>query len=325
MFVRLTACDLRCSLVRHAVRVPRRAARRRSTTSSRRSSAYGCPLVEITGGEPLLQEDVYPLMERLLGARPHGDARDRRPSSDRSRAGRRCVKIVDVKCPASGEADKNDWDNLDRAGAARRSQVRHPGSRRLRVRARRHRAAPTWPSRAAAVLLSPVHGVLDPKTLSEWCSPIGCRCGCSCSCTSSSGRRRRAASSDRVTPCSAVVAVSERRARFLHRRGDRQGASGFALYALTDRSTASGTRARSRRRARVARALGVARHLELRSICARIGGSSLTSDDRRCRAIAISPPAEHPVDLRAGAQHDLPVARARLGRSARRRATSSSA
>ena len=68
VFVRLTACDLRCSLVRHAVRLPRRAARCRSTRWWPRSIACGCPLVEVTGGEPLLQPDVYPLMERLLDA-----------------------------------------------------------------------------------------------------------------------------------------------------------------------------------------------------------------------------------------------------------------
>ncbi len=52
--------------------------------------AHGSPLVEITGGEPLLQEDVYPLMDRLLARRPHRDARDRRPPADRRACPRRC-------------------------------------------------------------------------------------------------------------------------------------------------------------------------------------------------------------------------------------------
>ena len=47
---------------------------------------YGCPLVEVTGGEPLLQEDVYPLMERAARRADNRAARDRRPSADRPRA-----------------------------------------------------------------------------------------------------------------------------------------------------------------------------------------------------------------------------------------------
>ena len=70
-------------------------------------------LVEVTGGEPLLQEDVYPLMEGLLGRGftvmiETGGHRSiaRVPSS--------VIKIVDIKCPGSGEASANDWDNIGR-------------------------------------------------------------------------------------------------------------------------------------------------------------------------------------------------------------------
>ena len=74
---------------------------------------YDCPLVEITGGEPLLQEDVYPLMERLLARGRTVHARNRRPSADRPRAGRgREDRRREV--PRQRRADKNDWDNLDR-------------------------------------------------------------------------------------------------------------------------------------------------------------------------------------------------------------------
>ncbi len=72
-----------------------------------------CDLVELTGGEPLLQQDVYPLMEQLLAAAGRSCSRpvatcglDEVPPA--------VVTIVDVKCPGSGEADTTDWYNLDR-------------------------------------------------------------------------------------------------------------------------------------------------------------------------------------------------------------------
>ena len=165
VFVRLTACDLRCSWcdTPYAFDEGRKMSVDDVVAAVDR---YGCPLVEITGGEPLLQEDVYPLMDRLLadgrmvmletgGHRPI----DRVPGA--------VLKIVDVKCPASGEADRNDWANLDRL--APHDEVKFVVQDRAdyefaRDVIERHALA----RRETAVLMSPVHGVLDPKPLSEW-------------------------------------------------------------------------------------------------------------------------------------------------------------
>ena len=65
VFVRLTACDLRCSWCDTAYAF-HEGSKRSIDDVVAQVEAYGCPLVEITGGEPLLQEDVYPLMDRLL-------------------------------------------------------------------------------------------------------------------------------------------------------------------------------------------------------------------------------------------------------------------
>src|SRR5262249_43042639 len=79
----------------------------------------------------------------------------------------RVIKIVDVKCPASGEADKNCWDNL--SALALHDEVKFVIQDRgdyeyaLDV-VRRH----DLPSRCAAILFAPVHGVLDARPLSEW-------------------------------------------------------------------------------------------------------------------------------------------------------------
>jgi 7-carboxy-7-deazaguanine synthase len=165
VFVRLTACDLRCSWcdTGYAFHEGRKMSVDEVVAEVDR---HNCSLVEITGGEPLLQEDVYPLMDRLL-------AEGRTVMLETG--GHRPIARV----PADGAEDcrrevsrqrRGRQERLGQSGAswsARRGEVRREGSCRLRVRARRHRAPRSALARSA-VLISPVHGVLDPKTLSEW-------------------------------------------------------------------------------------------------------------------------------------------------------------
>jgi 7-carboxy-7-deazaguanine synthase len=165
VFVRLTACDLRCSWcdTPYAFHEGRKA---EIEDVLREVRTHGCPLVEITGGEPLLQEDVYPLMSRLLGS-GHTVLVETGGHLSIERVPREAVRIIDVKCPASGEAHRNDWANLDRL--APHDQVKFVIQDRqdyefARDVARQHALA----DRCAAVLFSPVHGVLDPKTLAAW-------------------------------------------------------------------------------------------------------------------------------------------------------------
>jgi 7-carboxy-7-deazaguanine synthase len=165
VFVRLTACDLRCSWcdTPYAFYEGRKMSVDEVVEAVDR---YGCDLVEVTGGEPLLQEDVYPLMDRLLAA---GRTVMLETGGHRSidRVPAPVVKIVDVKCPASGESSRNDWSNLDRL--APHDQVKFVVQDRADYEfARDVIARHDLARRAGAVLLSPVHGVLDPKTLSEW-------------------------------------------------------------------------------------------------------------------------------------------------------------
>jgi len=165
VFVRLTACDLRCSWCDTAYAFHE--GRKMSVDEVIAAvDAHGCPLVEITGGEPLLQDDVYPLMERLLacGRTVMLETGGHRPIT---RVPAAVVKIVDVKCPGSGEAESNDWTNLQ--ALAPHDEVKFVVGDRVDYEyARDVIARYGLAARAAAVLLSPVHGALEPKILSEW-------------------------------------------------------------------------------------------------------------------------------------------------------------
>ena len=165
VFVRLTACDLRCSWCDTAYAFYEGQKRTLDEVMAD-VERYGCQLVEITGGEPLLQADVYPLMRRLLDS---GRTVLLETGGHRPIAGvpGEVIKIVDVKCPASGESGRNDWSNLD--ALSQHDEVKfvieNRGDYDFAVDVvRRHRLA----SRCAAILFSPVHGVLHPRTLSEW-------------------------------------------------------------------------------------------------------------------------------------------------------------
>jgi 7-carboxy-7-deazaguanine synthase len=165
VFVRLTACDLRCSWcdTAYAFYEGRKMSIDEVVDAVDR---HGCDLVEITGGEPLLQEDVYPLMDRLLaaGRTVMLETGGHRPIA---RVPEAVLKIVDVKCPGSGESSKNDWDNLERL--APHDEVKFVVKDRIDYEfARDVIARHDLEQRAGAVLLSPVHGVLDPKTLAAW-------------------------------------------------------------------------------------------------------------------------------------------------------------
>src|SRR5437870_1812549 len=164
VFVRLTACDLRCSWcdTPYAFDEGRKMAVDEVVAAV---EGYGCPLVEITGGEPLLQEDVYELMERLSGA---GRTVMLETGGHRSiaRVPAGVLKIVDVKCPGSGEADKNEWTNLRMLASG--DEVKFVIKDRVDYEFARDVIARFGLGNPTAVLISPVHGVLEPRTLSEW-------------------------------------------------------------------------------------------------------------------------------------------------------------
>ena len=165
VFVRLTACDLRCSWCDTPYSF-HEGSKRSLDDVIAEVEGYRCPLVEITGGEPLLQEEVYPLMERLL-ALGHTVMIETGGHRSIARVPQAVLKIVDVKCPGSGESHRNHWENLSLLGPddevkfVLKDRADYEFARD--VIARHH-----LQGKAGAILLSPVHGVLDPRLLAEW-------------------------------------------------------------------------------------------------------------------------------------------------------------
>ena len=165
VFVRLTACDLRCRWcdTPYAFHEGRRMSVDEVLADV---EARGCDVVEVTGGEPLLQADVYPLMQRLLdsGKTVLIETGGHRSIADVP-AG--VIRIMDVKCPGSGESEKNDWGNLEHLNT--HDEVKFVIADRADYEfAREVVTRERLIGRVNAVLFSPVHGELDPKLLSQW-------------------------------------------------------------------------------------------------------------------------------------------------------------
>jgi 7-carboxy-7-deazaguanine synthase len=165
IFIRLTGCNLRCTWCDTAYSFYG-GTRMSLDEIMEQVRGFGGKLVEITGGEPLLQREIYPLMERLLGEgyRVMIETSGERPIRN---VPREVIKIVDVKCPDSGEADTFAIDNLEHL--APHDQVKFViATRRDYEFSRDFCQEHGLTSRVAAVIFSPVHGEVDLPGLAEW-------------------------------------------------------------------------------------------------------------------------------------------------------------
>src|SRR5258708_4646855 len=180
VFVRLTGCNLRCSWCdsEFSFYGGKKMSREEIVTEVQRLSPSG-GLVEITGGEPMLQErEVVPLMQQLLdaGYKVLLETSGERPLA---RVPTQVIKIVDVKCPNSGEPDSFTLENLD--ALQPHDEIKFVLSDRTdyefaRDFVARHKLA----ERVRAILFSPAfrkdasgardssHCLLDPEDLAQW-------------------------------------------------------------------------------------------------------------------------------------------------------------
>jgi 7-carboxy-7-deazaguanine synthase len=165
VFVRLTFCDLRCSYCDTEYAFYEGKKRNLSEILAA-VRALGCNVVEITGGEPLLQKNVLPLMT-MLAAAGHTVLLETSGAHDISAVDPRVHRIMDLKTPGSGEVERNRFENIGHL--TQRDEVKFViGSREdyewSRAQVQRFDLAP----RCRAVLFSPIFGRIDPREIVDW-------------------------------------------------------------------------------------------------------------------------------------------------------------
>jgi len=164
VFVRLTGCDLRCTYcdTEYAFYEGKK---QTLAAIIEEVKKYPCRLVEITGGEPLLQKRVHSLMHRLCDE-GYTVLIETSGAHDIAPIDARVHRIMDLKCPSSGEAVRNRMENLELLGP--RDEVKFViGTEEDYAWAKAQVLAgvPGWADRVNAILFSPVFGKMTPLDL----------------------------------------------------------------------------------------------------------------------------------------------------------------
>ncbi|MEY2489180.1 MAG: 7-carboxy-7-deazaguanine synthase [Verrucomicrobiota bacterium] len=165
VFVRLTFCDLRCNYcdTEYAFYEGRKQTLKEIVDAV---ATFQCPLVEVTGGEPLLQKNVLPLMTMLAEA-GHTVLLETSGAHDISKVDPRVHRIMDLKTPGSGESARNLFSNIEHL--TERDEVKFViGSREDYEWSREQVERYALTQRCRAVLFSPIFGRIDPREIVEW-------------------------------------------------------------------------------------------------------------------------------------------------------------
>ncbi len=164
VFVRLTACNLRCTWCDTTYAFEEGDERSLQGVIETVES-FGTRYVTITGGEPLLQEGVHSLIRELLD-REFEVGIETGGSLDIAQVDRRASIVLDLKCPGSGMSSSNRWENLDHLKPT--DEVKMVIADRADYDWARDAIARYRLEQRCSLLLSPVHGVMDPRMLAEW-------------------------------------------------------------------------------------------------------------------------------------------------------------
>ena len=163
-FIRMAGCNLRCRYcdTRYAYS---NGILMNMDQVLRTVSKYDCPLVLITGGEPLMQDESFALMDKLLELE-YQVMLETNGTQPVQNVPEGVVLVMDLKCPSSGEMDKNLYTNIDYLGPADNCKF-VIGDRRDYE----------WASdvifdyginELCEVLMSAAHGIIEPREIAEW-------------------------------------------------------------------------------------------------------------------------------------------------------------
>ncbi len=166
VFVRLTGCNLRCSYcdTRYAYEEGEEMG---IDMILCRIAGYRCPLVEVTGGEPLIQDETPILIHRLL-ENGYRVLMETNGSRDIRRVDDRCTIILDIKCPSSGEINKNDLNNLKRLKDNDEIKFVIGNVEDYNFAKKILNSMDPNQLRAASVFFSPVYAKMEANTLAKW-------------------------------------------------------------------------------------------------------------------------------------------------------------
>jgi 7-carboxy-7-deazaguanine synthase len=169
-FIRITGCPLRC--VWCDTTYSFHGGERRTLDSLvAEAEEIGTPLVEVTGGEPLAHPNAFQLVRRLLD-RGFTVLVETSGAVDVAPRDPRCHLIMDLKCPGSGEVERNLWSNLDHLLPG--DEVKFVVADRddwewaAWVIRDRDLDARVREGTLKALLISPVHGAVELELLAEW-------------------------------------------------------------------------------------------------------------------------------------------------------------
>lgn len=165
IFIRLTACNLRCTYcdTEYAFYNGKKMDIHEIIEQIQQ---FKCKMVEITGGEPLLQEDTYPLVDSLVD-NSYRVLLETSGSILTNRLNPSVIKIIDFKTPSSHMGHNNLWDNLNYLNT--HDEIKFVIGDRHDYEWAKSLITQYWIfKRCKKVLMSPTHGILHPGILGKW-------------------------------------------------------------------------------------------------------------------------------------------------------------
>lgn len=164
IFVRCSGCNLRCSYcdTTYAYEEGYEISEEKLL---KKIAGFSIKSVTITGGEPLLQNEVFSFIDTLI-RRTYTVLVETNGTLDVSKLNKKAVKILDIKCPGSGESEKNNWENLKKL--TDHDEIKFVITNREDYDWAKWVAHKFFLNGRFTIHFSPAHGMLKPDTLASW-------------------------------------------------------------------------------------------------------------------------------------------------------------